>query len=385
MWCLFLSFLLETSTAFPIFTFDSSPTSPATPSYAQLVKDVQLPNDSFILCSSVKQARFEDFSFFSVDGSDAQEWLKIRLQTFGNEVKLGLLWHGSFHRVGMLQDPRLDYWYHICARVDLDARQIEVAVNGQVMGRASKENVNDSKFAESIPSRLKMKLGVAFAKPQFHGSVANIRVFKDGNLADLSRFPCKNRLNAILTWETKSWEMVGSDCSLTEEFDDIFCDISNNYNLAITSKISFQESLDICKKKLNNSIIPFQEEHELFLKYVTWHNVTSGGTCSHIWTPFSDEYSEGTFMNMNMNNNTRTTVQFWADNEPNGDNDENFVQISRLAKGLNDAASNLLSCSSCSISSSLLLQLDGRCRDSVIGNIRDKLDQLIKAGFDFRQ
>ena len=76
MWCLLILFLLQTSTAFPIFTFDSSPTSPATPSYAQLVKDVQLPNDSFILSSSVQQARFEDLSFFLVAGNDSQVWMK---------------------------------------------------------------------------------------------------------------------------------------------------------------------------------------------------------------------------------------------------------------------------------------------------------------------
>ena len=174
MWCLFLSFLLQTSTAFPIFTFDSSPASPATPSYAQLVKDVQLPSDSFVLCSSVKQARFEDFSFFSVAGNDHREWLKMRLQTKNknDEVKVALLWDDSFYRLGKLQNPRLDFWYHICARVDLDAHEIEVAVNGKLMGKACKGNVT----LTNIPTKLEMILGVAFGKPQFHGSVSNIQM-----------------------------------------------------------------------------------------------------------------------------------------------------------------------------------------------------------------
>ena len=175
MWCLFLSFLLQASTAFPIFTFDSSPASPATPSYAQLVKDVHLPNDSFILCSSVKQARFEDLSYFSIAGNNYQEWLKIRFQTFENEVKVGLVWDDSFYRLRKLQNPRLDFWYHICAKVDLDAHEIEVAVNGKLMGKACKGNVT----LTNIPTKLEMKLGVAFGKPQFHGSVSNIQMLAD--------------------------------------------------------------------------------------------------------------------------------------------------------------------------------------------------------------
>ena len=368
MWCLLILFLLQTSTAFPIFTFDSSPTSPATPSYAQLVKDVQLPNDSFILSSSVQQARFEDLSFFLVAGNDSQVWMKIRLQNFKGETKVGLIWDDSFHRLEKLKNPRLDYWYHICARVDLDARQVEVAVNGELMGHACKENVTN------IPTKLEMKLGLeldeALGKPQFHGSVANIKVFADGNLTELSAFPCKNR-SAILHWEPQNWEKIGPDCLLTEEFDDIFCNISNNYSLAITSKISFKESLDSCGKKLNNSVVPFYEDHRQFKEYIRWHNITSGGICPNIWTPFSDEHSEKSYVNMN--NNSTTTLDFWAKNEPNGDKDENFVQISRLSKGLNDAPSNLLSCSTCLISSSLLLQLDGRCRDSLIGDLQIKL------------
>ena len=73
------------------------------------------------------------------------------------------------------------------------------------------------------------------------------------------------------------------------------------YQLAIPSNITFQESLDICKQKLNDSIIPFQRDHEVFLEYNALLVKITGGDCPYIWTPFSDQKKEGTFLNMNDN------------------------------------------------------------------------------------
>ena len=70
-----------------------------------------------------------------------------------------------------------------------------------------------------------------------------------------------------------------------------------------------------------------------------------------------------------MNNNTETTIQSWVKVELNGDADENFLEIAVAEKALNDAPENSGNCGSCLISSSLLLKLDGRCRDSLIGEI----------------
>ena len=60
--------------------------------------------------------------------------------------------------------------------------------------------------------------------------------------------------------------------------------------------------------------------------------------------------------------------------------DENFVEIDVSRKALNDSFSHRLSCSSCLISSSLTLQLDGRCKDSLIGKIDIKEDIFIVFG-----
>ena len=154
---------------------------------------------------------------------------------------------------------------------------------------------------------------------------------------------------------------------MTEELEDIFCNISDNYNLAIQTWLTMPESLDICKHKLNNSIIPFDDNYDQFLKYIEWHVNTTEGTCVDIWTPFSDKGSEGAFINM-INNNNVTDIGFWSEGEPNGGRDENFVVISVARKALVDVPEKTRGCCSCSISSSMLLKLDGRCKDSMMGN-----------------
>ena len=352
-------FLVE---AYPVFTFHSPPSSwEESPSYAYLVKDIHLP-DKFTLCSSIKQARFDDVGFFTIHGQDSQEWLEMEFE-IKKAIKLTVRQDKDIHRIGKLPNPRLDYWYHICMRMDLNGNKIEVAVNGRLLGKAIIDVTN-------MPNKLNMKLGVGYEwNQQFHGSVANTQMFSDGNLTALSSSPCESWPNTLLPWDPKRWSVSGPDWVLTEDFDDIFCNLSDSYDLAIPSRLSMQESLDICKHKMNNSIIPFDFEKDriLFLKYIKWHVNITGGACHFIWTPFSDEHSEGLFVNVN--NNKTAELQFWSKTEPNGGRDENLVVIYISREALVDVPDKTLGCSSCRISSSLLLKLDGLCKHSMIGNV----------------
>ena len=362
MWVLLLSLLLNSLMiqAFPIFTFNGIAGLSVSPSFAYLATDVELP-DTFIICSSIKQARFDDVSFYSISGKDSLEWMIVEFRTYSMATKLALRWDGKYHRVAELKDPRLDYWYHICLSLDLTKGEMEIAVNGDLLGNILDKNVTN------IPGKLKMKIGTSYENQQFQGSVANIEVFKVGNVTDVSAVPCEPRQNTILPWNPDNWKVVGSDWSVVEEFEDIFCAPSDHYNLAIPLRMTIKESMDICKHKLNNSIIPFQRNRELFQKYIVWYKNTTGDICSDIWTPFSDQLTEGLFLNMN-NDAGEAELQVWGKAEPNGERDENFVVIDVPQAALNDVAGNKLSCSSCLLSSSLLLQLDGLCEGSLIGN-----------------
>ena len=177
--------------------------------------------------------------------------------------------------------------------------------------------------------------------------------------------PCKQRQNIVLPWNPQKWKVVGSDWSLIEESNETYCVSSEDYILAISSRITINEGMDICRK-LNNSIIPFQQDPEAHHKYVKWHVKTTEGSCPSIWTPLSDEAQEGLFINMN--NNDTVDSQAWNKDEPNGGKDENFVFVVPGA-GLYDVAGNIQTCSACNLPSDLPLHLDGLCEDSIIGNV----------------
>ena len=77
-----------------------------------------------------------------------------------------------------------------------------------------------------------------------------------------------------------------------------------------------------------------------------------------------------------MNNNSDVQYKNWDKTEPNGGKNENYVVINVRQAALHDVQEKRLACSTCSLSSSLLLQLDGMCKDSFIGNLAKFLQYL---------
>ena len=346
---------------FPVFTFTGTSSSlTATPSYAYLVNDFDL-RDKFILCTSVKQARFDDIGFYVISGKDSGDWLTAQFSNFSNEIWLTIWWDGAFYRAGKLQNPMLDIWYYICLRFSLKTNEIEATVNGRLIGRLHGNDVINK------PDKLAMKIGLGNDNQQFQGSMTNIRVLEEVATSNTLSMPCRLGQDNLLSWNPENWSLVGSQWSLIEEFEDQVCDPSNFYNLAISTKMTFEESMDICKQKLNQSIIPFDQDDDQFLRYVDWHVKTTEGACSYLWTPLTKSESDGLLLDMN--DNTEKRFQNWARGQPNGGEIENFVVINIDQRALADTEPHWSCCSSCSISKTLLLQLNGRCEHSIIGNV----------------
>ena len=138
--------------AFPVFTFSDTFYPPAPPSFASLSRNVELP-DTFILCSSSKQARFDDLGFYTILGADGGEWLTIRFAQHPGAVILWASWDRNWYRLGVLKRPTLGFWYNICLELDMKYVQLTVAVNGEVMGKVEGRNITNT------PETLRMDVG----------------------------------------------------------------------------------------------------------------------------------------------------------------------------------------------------------------------------------
>ena len=88
--------------------------------------------------------------------------------------------------------------------------------------------------------------------------------------------------------------------------------------------------------------------------------------CENIWVPFTDEKDEGVFLNMN--DDSQTELLFWDNAQPNGLDYQNYVALSSPRYLYNDVTGwEAGSCTSCLLDRSMLLQLDGLCDESDIG------------------
>ena len=105
MWLLFLPILLPILSikAIQVFTFNGTYDSSATTSFASLVADLDLP-ETFVLCSSIKQARFDNVGFYTISGKDSSEWMRAEFRIYSNSIKLALRWDGKFYRLDKLQE-----------------------------------------------------------------------------------------------------------------------------------------------------------------------------------------------------------------------------------------------------------------------------------------
>ena len=60
--------------------------------------------------------------------------------------------------------------------------------------------------------------------------------------------------------------------------------------------------------------------------FTEWFQRRTNGSCSWLWTPYSDQEEEGVFLNMN--NQEQASLLPWNQNQPNGGREENFAKIS---------------------------------------------------------
>ena len=363
MWTIAVLLLQSSSAkAFPVFTFTETFYPPASPSFASLTRNVELPN-TFTLCSSSKQARFNNRGSFSVLGADGRQWLSVVFWQHPQTVIIWMVWNKVSYNLGALVNPKVNFWYHLCLAIEVRGKKVKASMNGETLQAV------DGQQLTNIPKDLKVTFGrwdnFNSKYEQFEGSLTNLQMFSAGHdIAALSAEPCGIQ-GDLLAWHPEDWRVEGERWVLVDETGESVCDQGHNRAVAIPMEMRIHEAMDICRNKLNNSIIPIQNDQLSFETYISWYNNITNGRCLEVWTPYSDEETEGIFLNMN--DGTEAKFLPWAAGQPDGGSNENNVRLVLQTSLYKDISSNQRFCSSCFLESSLLLRLDGLCEESYIG------------------
>ena len=125
-------------------------------------------------------------------GKDGRQWLAILTWQYPGSVTLWAELDGGFYEFGEIKKPKLSFWYHTCIEINTEEGLIAGSVNGEKMRRHLVKNVSNT------PSILRMVIGkwrnnfYGLGDEQFHGSVANIKLFSDvtQDIALLSKNLC---------------------------------------------------------------------------------------------------------------------------------------------------------------------------------------------------
>ena len=266
------------------------------------VPEENLPR-RFTICSSHLQGRISENTqaVFVVyqDNLHQVPWLSV---AFWEE---GILWanidNKNWYMLEQVPVSEVFGWNHICTQLDLEHSLMRTSVNGR---KASL--VEEVRRTEILP-RLHLSLGVVQhmwdnARYQFHGQVTNIRVFREmtkAQMEEMTRSPClHSNTETFLAWEEMEWE-VNSGVELRTVEDKLFCsDVSQHHPVLLPTPMSYQVAKEACFK-LGEATIAEPDALE---------GLSIGEDCQFIWTPFTDEETEGTFVN----DYTREVVRYYT-------------------------------------------------------------------------
>ena len=352
-----------------VFNFEGAMDSPSL-SYVSLSSshEESLP-PWFIICSSHQQGKMNDMGQgpYQLYGENGRHWFNfITVQDQG----LFQLWGSLEERtiiLGLIHDqPKLNFWYHICFEINTELQWMSVAVNGYL--------ITNMTHAEGIGNNVPVQLGnkISLGKwkntfndyeEQFYWRVTNLQIFSDGlNISVLSGSPCSNN-GDLLSWDTMDWTVTGSGVSQLEIEQESLCTEEEAYSLAIPIRMTQLQAINTCHK-LGYGWMTGATNPEQLMSFVRDFQRKTLDKCSNVWTPYSDQTEEGFYINLE--DLTPLNYSSWNIGQPNGQRLENAVLINlaakNMGKSLEDVSKDIEECFSCSSTKLVSLKLLGVCR-----------------------
>ena len=338
------------------------PGSPLSTALLTNVPDKSLPH-RFVLCFSTKHTKIDNKSPFVIYGEDNKAWMAFSFWKYEVGVVLWVdVQGGSWTRLNLVSKPWTYVWLHICADIDTTSGNLSVSINGGETVQTAIQNLGTNKPDRvNIEAGLNMEDEYGTITSQFIGSVSNINIFKPNpsyNYGNVTSFHCLN--GDFMDWSNLKLQQKGPNLTITEY--EIACNPKDKYDILLPTTASWNEADHYCnilghmtkvanEAELNNTAVLVEE---------------SLLQCAAIWVPISDEGEEGVFRNTY--NGHPVKYLPWAQGQPNGGLDENFVGIF-INKNYSfyDISNTKEICVSCTLKVTKTINLRGLCKGTKLG------------------
>ena len=321
----------------------------------------------FTLCSSIKETSVDGSSFFTIYGEDGKHWLSLSIWVTQKKITMWVKVSTVFKKIKLIQTFMMNFWIHVCIFVDVNSGDLSISLNG--------EQPISFKFPElkmQRPKTLENKIFLGLSKNQesqgqlqFIGSIANVNVFASKDATDiinLSENLC-DQMGDIINPQTE-WVNVGLVKENEEENWEI-CNKNQTYRVAIPAKMNWNEALKICNKLGSGNVTQSINSEDTGYSISLFEAMNT--SCANIWTPFTDERTEGQYVSA-ISGKFGTYLP-WELDEPDGAEEENYVAIDLSSQGYVDTDSNYLLCVSCDLHVNLEFSLVGVCKDTYFSKL----------------
>ena len=261
----------------------------------------------------------------------------------------------------------MNFWYTACLDIDTVRGTVDTAINGVLESEGVE--LGDG-VAESMPRQLKGKMVMGKwnytfegVEEQFVWSITNLEIFRPSDSRDLAMLTTNlcDSYGDFLALRDMEWKVEGKVEERLVE-DDKVCKQPTTYRLLLTEDLGQEDAVATCDKLGHGAMVEAATKEEIN-DVVDWVAETEGARkCSFLWTPFSDQEAEGTFVNIENGKEQKTIA--WKTGQPNGGSTENSLKINLDAKLVEDEKEAIGDCFACRLRRSFSASLRGGCEET---------------------
>ena len=330
-------------------------------SYAKVdaPEDVEL-EDIFTICFSHRQKVLDETNIFTFYKDDGNSWLALSRWVADTKSYLWTRVGTNWKRLTPVEKFKMNLWIHICLEVDTISGMLKISIDGNKAVAVKVMNLRDGK-----PEKLNRNIVIGKTdqgetlggQAQFVGDISNIKLFNaTSDLEHLTQSFCFSNYSVF----DLSWKVFGY-VEILEQEDYKICENKLPFDVMIHAQISWQESLDLCKRLNSGSVHEISDESDMNEMLIKMKE----RSCKAVWTSINDIQKEGEFVD----DKTGQQASYlpWGESEPNSGRSGNCIGLQLDPTGFADLPCGFQHCATCIVEVEDTFTFLGICENTFLG------------------